>query len=972
MRNGLWLSCALVLAAASAAAAQARPSEAVNPLRGTASTPDYSRGNTIPATTRPFGFNFWTPMTNAAATNWLYRYDHSAIQAFAISHIPSPWLGDFAQLQIMPMLGPLRVDPVERGDAFTHDREVARPYHYRVDLTGSGIRAEIAPSDHGAIMRFTFPRAEQAHILFDTVDAASGELAVDREGRVISGHIDQRNPRMYFYATVDKAIDVVTDPPDGGANAAVGFATQADEVVLLRIATSYISKEQARTHVERELRARSFEQVASEAQADWDQWLGRIEIEGASDAERVTFYSNLYRVGMYPTSMWEDVAGSPKHFSPFSRALRDGKLYTNNGFWDTYRAAWPLYVLLAPSFAGTVIDGFVNVYKDVGWVPRWAGPDALDCMVGSHSDTIFGEAYLKGVSSFDAQAAYESMLKNALVYSEHNNYGRKGNRRSIFLGYVPLEDAGESAAWHLEDTTNDYLISRMAAALGDPAHARYFHSRSLGYASLYSDSVGFFRGRHADGSYRTSDEAFKPNEWGHEFTEGCAWHYVTAATHDPRGMANLYGGQSALAQKLDTVFAASPEFLPGGYVNVIHEMREAFDTGMGQYAHANEPVHSMIYMYDYAGAPARTQALARDALGRLYGPGTDGGGYLGDEDNGQMSAWYVFGALGFYPAAPGQLQYAIGSPLFTKATIHLENGERFVVVARDNSPENRFIQRARLNGVPLERAFLEHAEVAAGGELELEMGPMPSAWGSGAAPQPRSATTTDAAPQPAIDRARSGSASASAENTGAGEVAAKAFDDDSATKWLADADHGYLEYRFANAERHAIDMYTLTSANDEPGRDPTDWTLSGSDDGVSWSIVDTQRGQSFAWRRQTRVFAVARAVPYNMYRLTIERNHGAPLTQLAELELLSDVASERVALGLGGEGSTADHRQPASAKKASSAAGHCAGCSSGSEVRAPASSAGCGVQSGHSGLWGVWFAAALIWLRRTRFWAERT
>ena len=838
-------------------------------------------------------------MTDASVTNWLYRYDQSAIQAFAISHIPSPWLGDFAQLQIMPMVGRLRVEPAERADAFTHARELARPYHYRVDLAGSGIRAEIAPSDHGAILRFTFPKTEEAHILFDTVDSASGDLVVDREARVVSGHIDQRNPRMYFYATIDKPIDTVDDPGEGGANVAIGFPTQADDVVLVRIATSYISTKQAQRHVEHELRDRSFEQLASEAQADWDRWLGRIEIEGASDAERVTFYSNLYRVGMYPTSMWEDVAGSPRHFSPFSGALRDGKLYTNNGFWDTYRAAWPLYVLLAPSFAGTVLEGFASVYKDVGWVPRWAGPEALDCMVGSHSDTIFAEAYLKGVFNFDARAAYASMLKNALVYSSHASYGRKGNRRSIFLGYVPIEDVGESAAWHLEDTTNDYLIARMAAALNDSTHARYFHSRSLAYASLFSSSVGFFRGRHADGSYRTDDADFKPNEWGHEFTEGCAWHYVTAATHDPRGMANLYGGQDALAQKLDSVFAASPEFDPGSYVNVIHEMREAFDTGMGQYAHANEPVHSMIYMYDYAGEPARTQALARDALARLYGPGTgDGGGYLGDEDNGQMSAWYVFGALGFFPAAPGQLQYAIGSPLFSKATIHLENGSRFEVSAPNNSADNRFIQRARLNGKQLERAFLEHAEVANGGELELEMGPVPSAWGSAGAEWARSATTTDAAPQPAVDRARGGSAHASAENSAAGEVVANAFDDDSATKWLARENHAFLEYRFARAERHAIDMYTLTSANDEPARDPHDWTLSGSDDGVSWSVLDTRRAERFAWRQETRVFSVARPAPFHMYRLTVARNHGAPFTQLAEVELLSGVASERVAMGV--------------------------------------------------------------------------
>jgi predicted alpha-1,2-mannosidase len=905
-------------------------------------------------------------MTDAAVTNWIYQYDRSAIQGFAISHIPSPWIGDYAQLQIMPMLDKVRTDPIERGDAFSHDGELSRPHYYRVDLQGSKIRVEIAPSVHGASIRFTFPKANEAHILFDTVDAATGEMSVLREGRVITGYVDQRKPRMYFYATIDKLIDSVVDPTAGGANIAVGFRTHVDEVVTLRIATSFMGTDQARSNLESELQNKSFDQLASDAQADWDAWLGRIEIEGASDAERTTFYSNLYRVGMYPNAMWEDVAGAPKYFSPFSNTIRDGKLYVNNGFWDTYRAAWPLYVLMTPSLAGTVLGGFVDVYKDVGWVPRWSGPDAMDCMVGSHSDAIFADAYLKGVFNFDAQGAYESMQKNALVYSSRPEYGRKGNGRSIFLNFIPNEDVNESAAWHLEDTTNDFLISRMAAALSDSTHARYFRSRSFAYANLYSRSVGFFRGRYADGRFRTPDVDFKPNEWGYEFTEGCAWHYVTAATHDPRGMANLYGGRDALAEKLDAVFAASPDFIPGSYNAVIHEMREAFDTGMGQYAHANEPVHSMIYMYDYVGQPAKTQELARAALSRLYSAGIgDGGGYLGDEDNGQMAAWYVFGALGFYPAAPGQLQYTIGSPLFPNATIHLENGRRFDVIAHDNSAENRFIQRARLNGLPLERAYLEHSEIVAGGELEFEMGPRPSMWASDTALLPRSVTTSDSPPQPAIDRAQKGVASASAENRDAGEVAAKAFDDDSATKWLTSDDHGFSEYRFANSESYAVDMYTLTSASDEPQRDPKDWTLSGSNDGVTWTVLDERPSQDFEWRRQTRVFEVAAPAPYVFYRLTIEHNHAAAMTQLAEVELLSDVDTASAATSSDPRVEERSRHLTAANGRAQGEAGACSGCSDRPEALAQRSRGGCEVQRNAAPRWEMWMIIGLIGLRQS-------
>ena len=892
-----WLALVGALGA-SKGSAQEHLSDYVNPLRGTDSQPGYSRGNTFPAATLPFGFNFWTPVTDGNSDNWLYAYDKNQIQGISVSHEPSPWIADHGTIQIMPMTGSLRAAPGDRASTFSHDHEISRAHYYSVDLATYGIRAELTPTDHAAVFRFTFPSAANAYILFDSIDSVNGEITVNQGERTVTGYTDHRGPRFYFYARVDKAIAGVEDPAGGGTNMALRFGTNANEVVTMKMGTSFISVDQARKNLEQEVGEKTFDQVFAAAQAVWDEALGHIELEGASESQKVTFYSCLYRALMYPNSMWELVDGKPQYFSPYAHALRDGKIYVNNGFWDTFRAAWPLYSLLVPEKAGEMLDGFVNAYKDGGWTPRWTGPGYIDIMVGSHSDIVFADAYMKGIRNFDVDGAYASMLKNALVYSGNGALGRKGQARSIFKGYIPVEDLGESAAWYLEDVINDFGISQVAKALGDETHARYFREKSLTYRNLFSESTGFFRGKRADGTFRTSDADFKPNEWGYEFTEGCPWHYTMAAHNDPRGMANLYGSGAAMAAKIDALFSAPRDYLVGSYGGIIHEMVEAFDTDMGQYAHANEPIHHMLYMYNYAGLPAKTQQRVRDVMDEskgVYGSGVGtGGGYLGDEDNGQMSAWFVFSAMGFYPASPGHPEYAIGSPLFRRVTLHLENGHDFVIDAPDNTLERRYIQSAMLEGVPHTKNFLTHEQITAGGTLALTMGAEPSNWGSAPADLPTSITRTARAPVPMSDRARGGTASASEENAANGEGAAQAFDDDSATKWLTNAGSGTLQYQFAGGRKYTVSLYTLTSGNDAPGRDPRDFQLQASNDGESWVTLDERTGEQFTERRQTRVFAADNTTPYAYYRLNVTANGGEALTQLSELELLGDAPIEAV------------------------------------------------------------------------------
>lgn len=879
---------ALAMFASLPCVAQDEPlSEYVNTLRGSDSTPYYSHGNTFPAVALPFGASFWTPVTKANSSMWLYEYSSPTIQGFALSHEPSPWVGDYASFQVVPMIGAPLIDPVQRAEHFEHVNEVARAHYYRVFFTDSGIQTEIAPTAHCGMFRFMFPDATPAVLLFDSIDEASGAMTAQPGDTSISGHVDQRGQRIYFHARVDRAIQRVIDPDGGGVNLAIELSAPSGltkRQVTLAIGTSYISVEQARANLAQEVAGSSFDDIRSAAQRAWDKQLGKITIDVASDAERITFYSSLYRAFLYPNEMSESVAGRLQHYDPFSMDVRDGPLYVNNGFWDTYRAAWPLYVLLMPHRAGEMLDGFVNAYKAGGWIPRWSGPGYADIMVGTHSDIVLADAYVKGVRNFDADAAFESMLKNALVFSADGARGRKGNARSIFRGYIPLEDAAESAAWHLEDCINDFGIARMAELRGDAVHAAYFLARSRAYSNLFSSSLGFFRGRYADGRFRTEDATFHPNEWGFEFTEGNAWHYIAAANHDPEGLMALYGGADAFARKLDQLILAPRDFMTGSYGDVIHEMREAYDVNMGQYAHANEPVHHLLYMFDYAHQPASTQRLVREVLSPdrlIYGAGVgDGRGYLGDEDNGQMSAWYVFSALGFYPAAAGWPEYAIGSPSVRSAALHLENGRSFRVTTHDNAADHPYIQTALLNGRPLNRPFIQHADVLGGAELELWMGPMPSNWGTAATQ--RAAAHESHLEEPLRDCARGGVVRADGED---GDLA---FDDDSASSWLCTASTGALEYALPVDTHCRAGLYTLTSGAGSPERDPMAWRIEGSMDGVEWTTLDQRADESFAWRRQTRVFALRRTGLYRLYRLVITHNHGASSTELAELELLAE------------------------------------------------------------------------------------
>ncbi|WP_431949907.1 GH92 family glycosyl hydrolase [Actinacidiphila sp. bgisy167] len=858
--------------------------------RGTNSSGDFSRGNTFPATAVPHGFNFWTPVTNAGTLNWLYDYAKAnnadnlpTIQAFSASHEPSPWMGDRQTFQVMPSAASGTPDTDRRARAlpFRHENETARPYYYGVRFE-NGLKTEMAPTDHAAAMRFTYP-GDDASVLFDNVTEQAG-LTLDKETGTFTGYSDVKSglstgaTRLFVYGEFDAP---VTEGTSSGVKGYLRFDAGEDRTVTLRLATSLISVDQAKDNLRQEIpQGTSFEAVTSRAQKQWDDLLGRVEVEGATPDQLTTLYSSLYRLYLYPNSGFEKVGGKYQYASPFTAMtgpdtpthtgakIVDGKVYVNNGFWDTYRTTWPAYSFLTPGQAGEMVDGFVQQYKDGGWTSRWSSPGYADLMTGTSSDVAFADAYVKGVD-FDAEAAYDAAVKNATVVPPQSGVGRKGMDTSPFLGYTST-DTHEGLSWALEGYLNDYGIAEMGKALYEKTgekrykeESAYFLNRAQEYVNLFDPQAGFFQGRDAGGNWRVDSATYDPRVWGYDYTETNGWGYAFTAPQDSRGLANLYGGRDGLAKKLDTYFStpetASPEFV-GSYRGVIHEMTEARDVRMGMYGHSNQVAHHVTYMYDAAGRPWETQKNVREVLSRLYTGSDIGQGYHGDEDNGEQSAWFLFSSLGFYPLVMGSGEYAVGSPLFTKATVHLENGEDLVVKAPKNSTRNVYVQGLKVDGRPWKSTSLPHSLLAKGGVLEFDMGPKPSSWGTGKKDAPVSITQDDKVPAPRADAV-----------TGDGAL----FDNTSATAAAVTA------VDLPVAGRTKAVQYTLTSSADR-AKAPTGWTLQGSSDGEHWKTLDRRSGESFTWDRQTRAFSVASPGGYTHYRLVLDAE-----STLAEVELLA-------------------------------------------------------------------------------------
>ncbi len=736
------------------------PVDLVNPLMGTDSDFSLSNGNTYPAIALPWGMNFWTPMTSKMGDGWTYKYDENKIRGIKQTHQPSPWINDYAAFSLMALTGSLKYQEDERASWFSHKAETALPHHYQVYLADYDIVAEVTPTERAAHFRFTFPQADSAYILLDAFFKGSKVKIIPEERKIIgycrnnSGGVPD-NFHNYFVATFDKDFREVHTWGDGWkffpkqrqqegehVGAIVGFATEKGEQVHVKVASSFISPEQAERNLQAEIGADGFAATLEKAKSVWNSELNRIKVQGANSKDVQTFYSCLYRLLLFPRKFYElDERGEIMHYSPYNGEVLPGYQFTDNGFWDTFRAVFPFFALMYPDLNSQIMQGLVNTYLESGWLPEWASPGHRDCMIGSNSASLISDAYIKGVRGFDVEALYEALQKNASVGDGRpvNSVGRAGVDYYNELGYVPY-DVGihENAARSLEYAYADFALAQLARQLGKEEDAQKFYQQSLNYKLLYDPETGWMRGKNKDGKFQ---EPFNPLKWGDAFTEGNSLHYTWSVFQDIAGLMDLMGGKEAFAQKLDQVFEMPPVFDASYYGFTIHEIREMQIVNMGNYAHGNQPIQHMIYLYNHAGQSWKAQEKVREVMDKLYAPTPDG--YCGDEDNGQTSAWYVFSALGFYPVTPGTTQYIIGSPLFDQVEMALENGKSFVIKAQDNQKDNVYIRNATLNGQAYDRCWIDHSDIIKGGALEFQMSSKPAKnWGANPAAAPYSLSTS--------------------------------------------------------------------------------------------------------------------------------------------------------------------------------------------------------------------------------------
>ena len=748
------LACALGAAACCETPQQQtalRPSEYVTTLMGTQSEFALSTGNTYPAVALPWGMNFWTPQTGKMGDGWAYTYNAHTIRGLKQTHQPSPWINDYGQFAVMPVRGNDKLDEESRQSWFSHQSEEAKPYYYSVYLADHDIVAEVTPTERAAVMRFTFPESGESGVVVDAFDCGSRVEMVD--DHTLAGYTTRNsggvpeNFRNWFVIRFDKpfsAVELTDNPasykagsrllkPEGGksaegdhAVAKVHFTTHRGERVTLRIASSFISPEQALRNLETELGADDFETVKAKAQARWDEVLGRIEVSGGSVDQLRTFYSCLYRSTLFPRKFYEmDAAGNPIHYSPYNGEVRPGYMYTDTGFWDTFRCLFPLLNLVYPSINAEIQAGLANTWRESGFLPEWASPGHRGCMVGNNSASVVSDAILKGITpAEDVEELYDAMLSGRTqVHPTVSSTGRLGHEYYNSLGYVPYNvGINENVARTLEYAYDDWCIAQVARKLGRTEDAELLEKAAQNYRNVFDPETRLMRGRNEDGTFQTP---FSPYKWGDAYTEGNAWHYTWSVFHDVEGLAELMGGKEEFSKMLDSVFVVPPIYDDSYYGQRIHEITEMQVANMGNYAHGNQPAQHMIYLYDYAGKPAKAQYWVREVMNRLYKAQPDG--YCGDEDNGQTSAWYVFSALGFYPVCPGADEYAVGAPLFRHATIHLENGAKIEIDAPRNSPENRYVGKMSFDGKPLAEPFLRYSELKEGATVRFDMQAGPAA-----------------------------------------------------------------------------------------------------------------------------------------------------------------------------------------------------------------------------------------------------
>lgn len=716
------------------------PVERVNPLMGTLSKPSLSNGNTYPAVGVPWGMNLWSPHTGKMGDGWMYTYDSDKIIGFKQTHQPSPWMNDYGQFSIMPVIG-LKLNEDQRASWFSHKAEVSKPYYYSVYLAEHNITTELTPTERAAQFRFTFGESDSSFVIIDAFDKGSYVKIIPSQRKIIGYNSkyskgNYENLKNYFVIQFDKDfstsgiwdgkdyLDKKRELQSNRTAAIIGFKTKNGEKINAKVASSFISFAQAELNLKREIGMDTFEQTSAKAKRDWNEKLGKIKVAGGTDEQTRTFYSCLYRTLFFPNKLYEiNEKNEVVHWSPYNGKILSGRMFAGTGFWDTFRALYPFLNLVYPNISKEMQEGLVNAYKEGGWLPEWSSPGYANIMVGNNSASVVADGYVKGLRGYDVEALWEAVKHGANNEGPIEAVGRDGVKYYNDLGYVPYDvKVSENAAKTLEYAYDDFAIYQLGKALNKPStEIDIYKKRAMNYKNLFDPASGLMRGKNQDGTFQ---KPFGPFKWGGAFTEGNSWHYTWSVFQDIDGLAKLMGGYSQFINKLDSVFSMPPIFDESSYGRVIHEIREMQIANMGQYAHGNQPIQHMIYLYNYAGAPYKTQYWVREVINKLYKPTPDG--YCGDEDNGQTSAWYVFSAMGFYPVTPATDQYVLGAPLFKKTTIVLDNGKTVEISAPQNSDQNRYVETMTFNGKAYNKNWLSHSELQQGVKLNFEMRAIPN------------------------------------------------------------------------------------------------------------------------------------------------------------------------------------------------------------------------------------------------------
>lgn len=736
----MFLSAVLACICTASAWANTEPVDMVNPLTGTLSKFELSTGNNYPVIALPWGMNFWTPQTGKNGDGWQYTYTADKIRGFKQTHQPSPWMNDYGMFSLMPITGEAVFDEEKRASWFSHKAEIAKPYYYRVYLADYDITTEIAPTERAAMFRFTFPQEEMSYVVLDAYDRGSYVQIQPEKNRIVgyttrnSGGVtkDFKNwfiidfgSRSFDYTSVTDSKEIFTDRKelkDNHTGAIVGFRTSHRDVVTARVASSFISLEQAERNLN-ELGKKSFDEIASDGRKTWNDVLGRIQVEGGSEEQMRTFYSCLWRSLHFPRRFYEiDEKGTPIHYSPYNGQILPGYLFADTGVWDTFRCLFPFLNLVYPSMNEQMQAGLVNAYLESGYLPEWSSPGHRDCMIGQNSASVVADAYIKGIRVPNQDKLWDAVTYGAHHHLDRSASGRVGHDYYDRLGYVPCNvGIGQNVARTLEYAYNDWSIYTLGKAMGkSEAELAPYKKAALNYANVYNPARKLMCGREEQGAFNAD---FVPENWSGEFCEGNSWHWSFCVFHDPAGLSKLMGGRDEMTEMMDSVFVL-PSYLGLRSRGMIHEMREMQVMDMGQYAHGNQPIQHMVYLYNWTGQPWKAQYWTREIMDKLYNPNADA--YCGDEDNGQTSAWYVFSAMGFYPVCPGTKQYAMGSPLFQKILVKLENGKTIQIEAPDNNKQTRYVNDVKVNGKSVSRTWLEHDELTKGATIKFQMSSKPN------------------------------------------------------------------------------------------------------------------------------------------------------------------------------------------------------------------------------------------------------